>query len=158
MDTIRCILTRKLYYPKKIQVPSRKKYTVREFVEFVWFFESQSQRVPGRFRRATVSWQEPAAALQRALRLLSPPLSGAAPNHRRVRAAPWLPSCRRVRAAPRPPSCRRVRAAPRPPILFLMGTTSVFPAESPSTSPARRRWSDEGCDQEKITLKTLQLK
>jgi hypothetical protein len=45
MDTIRCILTRKLYYPKKIQVPSRKKYTVREFVEFVWFFESQSQRV-----------------------------------------------------------------------------------------------------------------
>jgi hypothetical protein len=45
-----------------------------------------------------------------------------------------------VRAAPRPPSCRRVRAAPRPPILFLMGITFVFPAESPSTSPARRRW------------------
>jgi hypothetical protein len=50
----------------------------------------------------------------------SPPLSGAAPSHRHVWAAPWPPSCRASRA-----TAAEFR---------LVGTTSVLPAKSPSTS------------------------
>jgi hypothetical protein len=52
----------------------------------------------------------------------SPPLSGAAPSHRRVWASPWPPSCRESRA-----TAAEFR---------LVGTTSVLPAKSPSTSTA----------------------